>query len=67
MATTDAILGVAVEGLAVGLFTLVAGASDDAGTIVIIFMVGLWVIWLVTNSGTVSRIAATTGKLNNLT
>jgi hypothetical protein len=67
MATaTDAILSVAVEGLAVGIFTLIASANDQMGSLVLIFMVGLWVIWLVTNSGTVSRLATTVGNINNL-
>jgi hypothetical protein len=47
-------LVVGVELLGVGLFTLLAGASDDAGNIVIIFMLGLWLIYLVTNPGVIA-------------
>jgi len=47
---------VGVEMLGVGVFTLIAGASDDAGKIVVLFMVGLWVIFLVTNSKVITSI-----------
>lgn len=54
----EAILTLGLELLAVGLFTLIAGASDDVGTIVIIFMVGLWLIYLVTNSKVIAGLEA---------
>lgn len=46
----EALLTLGLELLGVGLFTLLAGASDDVGTIMIIFMVGLWLIYLIGNS-----------------
>jgi hypothetical protein len=52
----DVALMVGVEMLGVGVFTLIAGASDDAGKIVVLFMVGLWVIFLVTNSKVIASI-----------
>jgi hypothetical protein len=52
--SSDAILIVGVELLGVGLLTLLAGASDDAGNIVVVFMLGLWLIYMVTNPGTIA-------------
>jgi hypothetical protein len=66
MSAANAILAVAVEGLTVGIFTLIAGANDEAGSAVILFMIGLWLIWLVSNSDAVSRIAGTVGNINNI-
>lgn len=63
---TNAILALAVEGLAVGLLTLLAGAGKDAGSIVLLFMIGLWLIFLVTHSGVISRVAKTTGNIGQL-
>jgi hypothetical protein len=64
--STDAILSIAVEGLAVGLFTLIASSSNEAGSIVVTFMIGLWMIWLISNAGVVSRFANAIGNINNL-
>jgi hypothetical protein len=50
MNSGDVILTVGVELAAVALFTLVAGASDDAGSVVVLFMAGLWLIYLVSDS-----------------
>lgn len=55
-ASSQAILVFALELVAVGIFTVLAGISHDVGKIVIIFMVGLWLIYLVTNSGVVAGI-----------
>lgn len=53
---SSAILAVSIEFLAVGLFALLAGASDEVGTIVVIFMIGLWLIFMVTDSSVVAGI-----------
>jgi hypothetical protein len=66
MNATDAILSLAVEGLAVGLLSLLASSSDDLGKIVVVFMIGLWMIWLVTNGKTVSRLANAVGNIGQL-
>lgn len=63
---SDAILTVAVEGLAVGVFTLIAGINDQVGSLMVTFMVALWIIFLITNSGVVSRIAGTAGNIGKL-
>jgi hypothetical protein len=46
---SEVILTVGIELLGVGLLTLLAGASDEAGNIVVIFMVGLWLIYMVSD------------------
>lgn len=56
---------VAVELLAVGLFTLLAGISNDVGTIVVLFMVGLWLIFLITDSQTVAGIGSALTTIAN--
>ncbi len=52
--SSSSLLVLAVELLGVGLFTLLAGASDDVGHIVIIFMIGLWLIFMVTDSAVIA-------------
>lgn len=54
--SSHVLLTVSVELLAVGLFTLLAGTSPDVGNIVVLFMVGLWVIYLISDASTVSGI-----------
>jgi hypothetical protein len=54
--SSSEILVVGVELLGVGLLTLLAGASNEAGKIVVIFMIGLWLIWAITDSGALARI-----------
>lgn len=51
---TNTILAVGVELLGVGLLSLLAGASNEAGSIVVIFMLGLWLIFLITDSRVVA-------------
>jgi len=47
---SEALVQLALELLAVALFTLIAGASDEVGKLVVIFMTGLWMIYLIENS-----------------
>lgn len=46
-----AILSISLELAAVAVFTLLAGASDDAATAVLIIMAGLWLIYGIEQSG----------------
>jgi hypothetical protein len=64
-AASETILTLALEFLAVGLFTLLAGANDQSGEIMILFMVGLWLIYLVTDSAVVAGIGATLTRVAN--
>ncbi len=47
---SEALVQLALELLAVALFTLMAGAGDEMGTLVVLFMVGMWMIYLIQNS-----------------
>lgn len=49
-ADSEVIVQLALELLAVSLFTLLAGASNEVGTLVVLFMVGMWMIYLIQNS-----------------
>jgi hypothetical protein len=53
-ANSDALLMLALEILAVGVFTVLAGTSNEMGTIVILFMIGLWIIYMVQNSAVIA-------------
>ena len=51
----DVVTTTAFELIGVGLLALLAGTSDQMGTIVVIVMVGFLLGWLLLNSGTLSR------------
>lgn len=53
---SNAILAVAIELLAVGTFTLIAGINTDFGKLMVIFMVGLWLIFLIQESSLVAKL-----------
>lgn len=55
-ANSEALVQLAFELLAVGLFTLMAGASNEMGTLVIIFMIGLWLIYLIQNATVIAAL-----------
>lgn len=50
---SSALLHVSLQLLAVGLFTIIAGTNDEMGTLVILFMVGMWLMYLIQNSAVV--------------
>lgn len=51
----DVVVTTAVELIGVGLLALLAGASDQLGTIIVIVMVGFLVGWMLLNSGTLAK------------
>lgn len=53
-ADSEALIQLALELLAVSVFTLIAGASNEAGTLVVLFMVGMWMIYMIQNSKTIA-------------
>lgn len=55
-ADSEALVQLALELFAVALFTLVAGASKEVGTLVVLFMVGMWLIYLIQNSKTIAAL-----------
>jgi hypothetical protein len=61
--SSDAVLAVGVELLGVGLLTILAGASDEAGNTVVVFMLGLWLIYMIVDSSVIEGI----GNLFNKT
>jgi hypothetical protein len=61
----DTLMVVAIELLGVGLFTLVAGTSPDVGTLVVLFMVGLWLIYLISDAKTVAGIGSALQTIAN--
>lgn len=50
-ATGSVILALALEVVSVGLLSILAGASDEIGSFVILFMVALWILFLITHTG----------------
>lgn len=56
---------VALELLAVGLFTLLAGISDNFGTLVVIFMVAMWLIYIMANAKVLSTLQSGLSKVAN--
>ncbi|HEY6020714.1 MAG TPA: hypothetical protein VIY48_12710 [Candidatus Paceibacterota bacterium] len=52
----EAMLTVMLEVLAVGLFTLMAGASSEMGTLMIVFMTGFWLMYLITNASVLQKL-----------
>jgi hypothetical protein len=53
---SEVILTVALEGLAVAVFTLIAGAGDDMGSIMVVLMVGFWLMYLIQNASVLDRL-----------
>ena len=50
----SALLTIALELGAVGLFTIIADSSDQAASIMLIVMTGLWIMWAIQNSGVIA-------------
>lgn len=51
----DIVTTSAFELIGVGLLTLVAGSSDQMGTVVVIVMAGFVIGWLIINSSTLGK------------
>lgn len=60
---SDIILALIVEGVGISFLTLLAGTSDDVGTTIVVFMVGLWLLFLFNHQGVQSYI---TGLMSNV-
>lgn len=58
MTPSDALLTLGVELAGVTVFTLLAGAGDEVGSAVVLFMVGLWLIFLVSDSKVIAGISS---------
>lgn len=55
-ASSNDLIVIALELFGVWMFTLLAGASNDAGTIMVILMTGLWLIFLIKHQSTVQNV-----------
>jgi hypothetical protein len=55
---SNSILTVATEIVGVGLLALLAGSNEDVGKLVVVFMVGLWAVFMVTNPAVIAKIAS---------
>lgn len=51
----DVVVTTAFELIGVGLLTLLAGTSDNMGSVVIIVMAGFVIGWLILNSSTLDK------------
>lgn len=54
--SSDIILALIVESVGIVILALLAGTNDDLGTVVIVFMVGLWLLFLFNHQGVQSYI-----------
>jgi uncharacterized membrane protein len=65
---SDVLLALIVEGTGIGVLTLLAGISDDVGTVIVVFMTGLFLLFLINHQNFQSYItnvlARTQGVLN---
>lgn len=52
----DIVFALIAEGVGIGFLTLLAGTSDDVGTTLVVFMVGLWLLFLFNHQGVQSYI-----------
>lgn len=49
--SSEIILALIVEGVGVVFLALLAGTNDDLGTVVIVFMIGLWLLFMFNHQG----------------
>ena len=59
----DIIVTTAVELVGVGLLALLAETSNDVGTIIVVFMVGILIIWLITHTAQLQKMPFFGGKI----
>lgn len=61
--SSETLLTLGLELGAVALFTIIAGFSDDAGTFMVLWMVGLWLIYMVSDSQVIAGISNAIGNI----
>lgn len=61
--TNETVLSLGLELGAVALFTIIAGFSDDAGTFMVLWMIGLWLIYLVSDSKVIAGFSNAIGNI----
>lgn len=55
---SNSILTVATEVVGVGLLAVLAGSNDDIGKLLVVFMVGLWAVFMIANPAIIAKIAS---------
>lgn len=48
---TEVVFALIVEGIGVAVLVVLAGINDDIGTVLVVFMIGLWLLFLVNHQG----------------
>ena len=70
MGPTDVILALIVEMVGLGAVTVIAGISDEAGTLIVMVMFGLWLLFLIhhqdVQSWATGLIGRVQGQLNGV-
>lgn len=59
----DIVVTTAVELIGVGLLALLAETSDQVGNLIVIFMVGILIIWAITHTKQLSSMPFLGGKV----
>jgi hypothetical protein len=62
---SEALLKLGLELAAVALFTLAAGISNDAGSFMVLWMVGLWLIYMVSDSAVIASFSNAIGSISS--
>jgi hypothetical protein len=62
-AGNDIVVTTAVELIGVGLLALLASANDQVGGVIVIFMVGILLIWLITHTAQLQKLPFLGGKV----
>jgi hypothetical protein len=61
--SSDIVLALIVEGIGLGVVTLIAGISEDVGTVMVVFMIGLFLLFLINHQGIQGYISNVMGNV----
>jgi hypothetical protein len=53
---SNIVLALIVESVGIAFLTLLAGTNDDLGSVIVVFMAGLWLLFLFNHEGVQSYI-----------
>ncbi len=60
---TDTVMAILIEAGGIVVVTIIAGLSDRVGTMMIIVLVGLWLLFLMNNTTMVTNFATTVANI----
>jgi hypothetical protein len=60
-----ALLTIGMELGAVGLFAIIADSGDQAASIMLIVLTGLWILWAIQHSGSIAKFSGIITNLSN--